>query len=74
MSGGIGKMMSFQQRWDADVLSFEGGGLGQKISGRITVLADQVQIQIELPALLAMAAERIAGALKTEGHKLLEKK
>ena len=74
MTGGVGKLLSLRQRWDGDVLHFEGGGLGQSITGRVTVLADQVQIQLDLPALLAMAAERIAVALKKEGQKLLERK
>jgi hypothetical protein len=74
MTGGIGGMVAFQQRWEGDQLQFEGGGLGQKITGRIAVLPDSVQIQLDLPEMLALLADRIATTLKKEGQKLLEKK
>jgi hypothetical protein len=67
-------MVSFDRRWEADRMHFEGGGLGQKISGRFDILSDSVQIQIDLPDLLATIAEKIAGTLRTETQKLLGKK
>jgi Putative polyhydroxyalkanoic acid system protein (PHA_gran_rgn) len=73
LTGGLGGMVSFQERWEGDRLHFEGSGLGQKLTGRLDVLADSVQIQIDLPEILAAIADRIAGALKKEGQKLLEK-
>ena len=72
MTGGIGGLLSFQQRWEGDQLNFEGGGLGQKITGRVAVLPDSVQIQLDLPEILALLADRIAGTLKKEGQKLLK--
>ena len=74
MTSGIGAMMSFQERWEGDRLHFEGGGLGQKMTGRLDVRDDAVDIQLDLPEILAAIAEKIAGRLKTEGQKLLEKK
>jgi len=74
MTSGIGAMMSFQERWEGDRLHFEGGGLGQKMTGRLDVRADAVEIQLDLPDILAALAEKITGKLKTEGQKLLEKK
>jgi hypothetical protein len=74
MTSGIGAMMSFQERWEGDRLHFEGGGLGQKMTGRLDVRDDAVDIQLDLPEILATIAEKIAGRLKTEGQKLLEKK
>jgi hypothetical protein len=71
MTGGIGGILAFQQRWEGDQLQFEGGGLGQKITGRISVLPDSVQIQLDLPEMLALLADRIATTLKKEGQKLL---
>jgi hypothetical protein len=71
MTGGLLDLVSFQERWEGDRLHFEGGGLGQKITGRIDVLADSVQIQLDLPPLLAALADRITGKLKNEGQKLL---
>ena len=72
--GAMGAMLSFQDRWEGDRLHFEGGGLGQKLSGRLDVGPDAVQIQIDLPDILAALADRIRGTIQTEGQKLLEKK
>jgi Putative polyhydroxyalkanoic acid system protein (PHA_gran_rgn) len=74
MAGGMGAMLSFQNRWEGDRLHFEGGGLGQKIIGRLDVRPDAVEIQLDLPEILAAIADKITGRLKTEGQKLLEKK
>ena len=72
--GAMGSMLSFQERWEGDRLHFEGGGLGQKMTGRLDVRPDAVEIQLDLPEILAAIAEKITGRLKTEGQKLLEKK
>lgn len=74
MIGGLGAMLSFNERWEGDRLHFEGGGLGQKMTGRLDVRADAVEIQLDLPEMLAAIAEKIVGRLKSEGQKLLEKK
>ncbi len=72
MSGGLGAFATFQERWDADRLEFEGGALGQKIRGRVEILEDAARLQIELPAMLAAIAEKIRGTLEREGRQLLE--
>jgi hypothetical protein len=74
LGGGMAGMLKFTERWEGDRLHFEGGGLGQKITGRLEVHADAVEVQLDLPEMLAMLADRITGALKKEGQKLLEKK
>ncbi len=74
MTGGAGGMLAFQDRWEGDRLHFEGAGLGQKLTGRLDVFADSVQIQLDLPEILAALADHITGRLHTEGQKLLEKK
>jgi putative polyhydroxyalkanoate system protein len=74
LGGGLAGMIKFTERWEGDRLNFEGGGLGQKISGRLDVLADSVRVELDLPEMLAALADKITGALKKEGQKLLEKK
>jgi hypothetical protein len=74
MTGGLMGMLSFQKRWENDRLLFEGGALGQKISGSLDVMDHSVRIQIDLPDLLASMADRMKGALQKQTHRLLEKK
>lgn len=74
LGAAIRSTMSFQQQWTGDRLEFTGGGLGQKVSGRIDVGDDAVVMQVDLPEILAAIADRFAGQLKHEGQKLLEKK
>lgn len=74
MVGGMGAMLSIQEHWEGDRLHFEGGGLGQKLTGRLDVLADSVRVEVDLPEILAAIADQIAGRLRSEGQKLLEKK
>jgi hypothetical protein len=74
MTGGMGAMLTFQERWDGNRLNFEASGLGQKMTGRLDVLADAVQIELDLPEFLAAIAGRISERLKSAGQKLLEKK
>jgi putative polyhydroxyalkanoate system protein len=74
LGGGFAGMIKFTERWEGDRLVFEGGGLGQKMTGRLDVLADSVHVEIDLPEMLAAIADRIVGALQKEGQKLLEKK
>jgi hypothetical protein len=74
MTGGLPAFVSFTERWDADRLTFEGGALGQKITGRLDVLPDAVRIELDLPQILAAIADRITGRLQTEAQQLLEKK
>jgi hypothetical protein len=74
MTGGILGMLTFQERWEGDRLHFEGGALGQTISGRLDVAADAVTIHLDLPEMLAAIAESIKVRLKAAGQRLLEKK
>jgi Putative polyhydroxyalkanoic acid system protein (PHA_gran_rgn) len=74
MTGGLAGMLAFQERWEGDRLHFEGSGMGQKLTGRVDVLADSVQVQLDLPEVLAALADLITARVTTEGQKLLERK
>jgi len=71
MTGGMLGLVSFQRSWEGNRLNFTGGGLGQKITGRLDIQADAVHIQLDLPELLAAIADRITGRLRQETQKLL---
>lgn len=74
LAGGAMRLASFQQRWKGDRMHFEGSALGQQITGRIEVLDDAVQIQLDLPMLVAAIAGRLKAGLTNATRKLLEKK
>jgi putative polyhydroxyalkanoate system protein len=74
MTGGMGAMFAFTQRWEGDRLHFEGSGLGQKLTGRVDVRAESVDIELDLPEMLAAIADLVTGRIRQEGQKLLEKK
>lgn len=74
MNGAMFGMFSFNERWEADRLHFECGTFGQKVTGRLDVLADAVAIEIDLPELLAALAERVSTLVTRQTKKLLESK
>ena len=74
LTGGVLGMITFQERWDEDQLHFDGSGLGQKLTGRLDVGEDAVQMHLDLPEILAAIADRIIRASQEAGRKLLEKK
>jgi hypothetical protein len=74
MTGGFMGMVSWEKRWENDQLHFEGGALGQTISGSIHVLEHAVQIQINLPSMLAAIADRMKASLQKQTQRLLGEK
>jgi hypothetical protein len=73
MTGGMG-LVNCQQRWEGDRLHFEANALGQKMTGRLDVADNALRMEVDLPEMLAMLADRISGKLKETTGKLLEKK
>src|SRR5690348_9294598 len=72
LKGGMLKFFSIQRQWEGDRLHLMGEGMGQKVSGRLDVLADAVRIQIDLPELLASLAGRVTEKLTTAAQRLLK--
>jgi hypothetical protein len=67
-AGGLSKS------WSGDRLSFVFQALGQSISGTIDVEDAAIRIEVLLPELLALVADKVKGRLRKEGQLLLEKK
>lgn len=63
-----------EKRWEGDRLHFAGRALGQAVGGRLTVLADALQVELDLPPMLAMLAGKVRAALGKSGRLMLEKK
>jgi hypothetical protein len=74
LASALRSTISLNQKWSGDRLEFEGGGLGQKITGRIDVGEDNVVMQVDLPEVLAALADKFRGQLQHEGAKMLEHK
>jgi hypothetical protein len=71
----FGGFVSLEQEvWEGDTLRFQLRALGQSAAGRMDVLDDAVRVEITLPWLLAMAANRIVPEISRETTLLLEKK
>ncbi|WP_374468582.1 polyhydroxyalkanoic acid system family protein [Phenylobacterium sp.] len=65
---------AFTKSWDGDRLSFSLQAMGQAISGAIDVQDTSVRLEVLLPNLLALVANKLKGRLQKEGQILLEKK
>jgi hypothetical protein len=66
--------VAFNNRWEGDRLFFDGSALGQKVSGRLEVLANSVLVELELPSMLAFVADRLLAKVNQETQVLLESK
>ena len=69
-----GGLHQVHKAWDGDRMSFAAKVMGQAISGRLDVRDKAVVMEIDLPMMLALIADRIKGRVQKEGQLLLEKK
>jgi hypothetical protein len=72
MSGSVPGMNAFAQEWDGDRLSFETDVMGQKISGSAVVSESAVNLEILLPAFMAMMAGPMMERIRQQGGAALE--
>ena len=63
-----------EELWSGDHLQFRVSALGQVAGGTIDVAQDYVRLEVTLPWLLAVLAEKITPAIRKEGTLLLDKK
>lgn len=61
-----------QENWSGNHAEFRVSALGQSITGQLDIRPSDVQLQVELPAILAMFAEKLRPHIEREGRKLLE--
>ncbi len=66
-----GKSLVFEERWDGDRLHFNAGALGQKVSGTVDVQDSNVRIEVDLPWMLAMLADKVTGQVQQQAQLLL---
>lgn len=65
---------SLEDRWEQDDLHFKVGFLAQTVTGRIQFLDDVVRVEVDLPWMLKMLAERVRTRIESRGRSLLTKK
>ncbi len=71
---GAMSVSNFQHAWAGDRMNFQAQALGRTISGAIDVEEADIRIEVVLPGLLGMFADRITRGLQRQGPLLLEKK
>jgi hypothetical protein len=68
------KIASLDETWEQDRMTFHAGAMGQTIDGHLDVMDDQVRVEVRLPWLLAMVAEKARHFIQKQGTLMLEKK
>ncbi len=69
-----GQIASFDEQWQADRMSFKVGAMGQTVTGHLEVLDDQVRVEVQLPWVLSVIADKARGFIQKQGTLMLEKK
>jgi hypothetical protein len=67
-----GKLANVQQAWTDNRMDFTFSAMGQSMGGRIDVEPSDVVINVDLPWLLAMLADKIKPQIQQEASKMLE--
>jgi Putative polyhydroxyalkanoic acid system protein (PHA_gran_rgn) len=67
-------LAALDEAWSSERCDFRVRLLGQTASGNIEVADDSVRLELVLPWMLAMLAERAQRLIKREGQLMLEKK
>ncbi len=68
------KIATVEEQWAGDRLSFRVGAMGQTVSGHLDVAEDTVRVELQLPWILSMVADKAKGFIQKQGTLMLEKK
>jgi hypothetical protein len=82
IQAGLGKVRSafsqhlaqVEETWTNEHLDFRLAVLGQSLSGTMDVADDHVRLEVMLPWMLALLAERTKALIEKQGQLMLEKK
>lgn len=69
-----GKVAAIEEKWQDDRLAFNVQALGQGVSGTVDIGDDSATVEVQLPWMLQMIAEKAKSYLQREGTLLLDKK
>lgn len=70
---GMVKMQLVEERWEGDSLHFGVAALGYTVHGRLDVEPAQVRVEVMLPWVLAVFAEKLKIGVQKQGQILLDK-
>ncbi|MBX9930708.1 MAG: polyhydroxyalkanoic acid system family protein [Methylobacterium sp.] len=59
--------------WTEDRLDFAVAAMGQKVGGQVDVMPQSVRVEVRLPLLLSLFAQKVQKALSNKGQLLLTK-
>jgi hypothetical protein len=68
------KIASIDESWTGDRMDFRVAAMGQNVSGNVQVMDEQVRVELQLPWILAMIAEKAKSFIQKQGTLMLEKK
>ena len=68
------KLTSIEDTWSGDRMDFRVGALGQTVNGHLEVRDDSVHLEVVLPWVLQVFAEKAKGYIQKQGTLMLEKK
>lgn len=68
------KIASIDEAWAEDRMTFRVGALGQFVDGQIDVFDDQLRVEVQLPWILAVIADKAKTFIQAQGTLMLEKK
>ena len=71
-SSGAG-LLVFKNQWSGDHLDFRASILGQNTTGTVDVAEDHVRLEVKLPLLLSMLANKAKALMEKQGKLMLEK-
>jgi Putative polyhydroxyalkanoic acid system protein (PHA_gran_rgn) len=68
------KIASVESTWVGDRMDFRVSTMGQNVAGYLEVMDDTVRVELQLPWILAMIAEKAKHFIQKQGTLMLEKK
>src|SRR5688500_10479391 len=71
-SSGAG-LLVFKNQWSGDHLNFSASLLGQSTTGTVDVGEDHVRLEVKLPWLLSLLANKAKALVEKQGKLMLEK-
>ena len=69
-----GQFSVLEEKWSGDRLDLRIAMLGQATDGTIDVAEDHIRIEVQLPWLIGMLADKAKALIRRQGQLMLEKK